>query len=624
MARPKRTDSRSRRRPALPVAAAGAAALLLSVMTSSRAGTPAASAPGDAAARWAPREGASWKPSSAERRRNSGTSFLPPVRTVSSGPQLPEPGRGVATIPTTDRPAVVEPPATVTAQDSPPPAYPEPAQNAPGDAAKGTDLATNDIGASVNVIPECETSIIDLMTALRLAEMSNPQIAIARTTIQQAVARQIAAKSLVLPHLRAGSNFHLHNGILQNSFGLMRKVNARSFYLGGGARTLAAETVGFPAVQIAVHLGDALYEPLAAKQLIFTRQFEAQATSQEIFLEVANRYLEIMSAEAELKALRQSEVELAEIVRLTAAYARTGVGKDSDMRRARTEALLVRVEEERAQERLVVASAELARVLHLDPSVQLRTPAGAIARVDLVDPQSLLPDLVSIAQRARPDLVARSSEIERRDILHRQTKSHPFFPDLLVNFSGGAFNGWTNRLDLVPQQFSPGWQPFLGRDDFDVLCFWTLDNGGVGNIVKTRQARNDRDLASLEWQRARALAERQVVEAYGRVQQTSEAIRLSEDRLAQAERGLQEEITRIRGAEGLPLEVLDSMNLLIQARNALIQATIAYDRAQFDLFVAIGQSPLCANFQDPASGTTPPEQAPAPAPAAVPAGKGVE
>jgi hypothetical protein len=48
---------------------------------------------------------------------------------------------------------------------------------------------------------------------------------------------------------------------------------------------------------------------------------------------------------------------------------------------------------------------------------------------------------------------------------------------------------------------------------------------------------------------------------------------------------------RSRNLEGLPIEVLDSVDLLVTARLAAIQAAIGFNQAQVRLFVALGQAP---------------------------------
>ncbi len=206
-----------------------------------------------------------------------------------------------------------------------------PRENAP--------LGPAQLDASVEIMPVREVFPIDLQTALRLAERENPSLGIARQAIQEATAQRLAALALALPHLRAGMNLHQHSGVLQTSFGLMRHVSSQSFYLGGGARTLAAESLAFPAVQIDAQVGDVFFEPLAANQLIASRNFDARAATNEIFLQVAQRYLDLMAAEAKLFAIQLSEQSMGDIVQSTTSFANSGAGREADAHRARTGSL---------------------------------------------------------------------------------------------------------------------------------------------------------------------------------------------------------------------------------------------------------------------------------------------
>jgi outer membrane protein TolC len=69
---------------------------------------------------------------------------------------------------------------------------------------------------------------------------------------------------------------------------------------------------------------------------------------------------------------------------------------------------------------------------------------------------------------------------------------------------------------------------------------------------------------------------------------------VSAERLDEAEAGLREELHRIEAGQGLPIELLDNLTRAVEARQAVIAAIAAYDRAEFRLFVALGQPPTCA------------------------------
>jgi outer membrane protein TolC len=452
-----------------------------------------------------------------------------------------------------------------------------------GDVAALRGLMRSDV-----LPPATEQRLIDLPTALQLAESANPTIALGRQAIVEAVAIQTGARGLLLPTLNAGSNYHLHQGVLQTSFGQIRNLNEQSIYVGGGAKTLAAETVAIPAVRIFSHLGDALFAPLSAGQTVCARTYDAAAIDNNTLLTVVQRYLELAMAEASLDAVHQGEDGFRSIVAATAAFAQTGQGREGDYQRARADALLLHALEQSLQERVAVKSADLSRVLHLDPAIRLRTQPGPLEMVQLIDPDYSVEALVDLAQTARPELAARTAEIAAADYRVRQEVTRPFLPVVSVGFSGGAFGGGSNRQDLgVPSFF----QTFGGRTDFDVMAVWSLQNLGFGNNAIQKRTCAERDQAIAARGRMANRITREVGDAYAQAETHKQRVALAEQRLRSAVAGAREELARTHGGEGLPIEALNSVRLLSEAGLALVEAIGGYDLAQFELFVAIGQTP---------------------------------
>jgi outer membrane protein TolC len=451
------------------------------------------------------------------------------------------------------------------------------------------ELAPNLTKAPPALPPPVEVYPIDLCTALRLAEADNPTIGISRQAIQEALANQLRANALLLPSLRAGTNFHRHLGVLQSSFGEIRHVESEALYVGGGSRTLAAETVAFPMIQVFSPLADALFEPLVARRLVAVRRNQSAATTNQMLLEVASRFLELVSAEAELGALRATEEDMNQVVQLTAIFAKAGRARAADASRARGEALLLHTQEQRAEERVAVASANLAELLNLDTAIRLQTPAQATGLLQLVDLHADLEALVLQAQSRRPEIAASAAEIARRQAQFRAEQFRPWLPTISVGYSAGTFGGGTNRVDLVPANSNFG--RFGSRADFDVIAWWTVQNAGVGNAALQNQRRAQRELATDEQLRLLNLVRREVVAAYGRTEAGRRRVDLARQRLESAEAGFRKDLRRIRGLQGLPIEILNSVERLGQARVALIQSLLEYNRGQFELFVALGQRP---------------------------------
>ena len=425
---------------------------------------------------------------------------------------------------------------------------------------------------------------IDLTTSLRLAEVENPQIAEARQRILEAAALRQGAYALLLPSFNAGTNYHGHTGNLQRSTGRILSLSEQSIYYGGGARTLAAESLAIPAVNIFSPLADATFEPLAARQNLERARFDASATANTILMEVATAYFDLVQAEVSLELRRETETESNEVARLTGVYAEAGQGRKADANRAATTLKLIQREVEAGEEEVGVASARLARRLHLDPSVRIRPMVALIAPIPLVDLSTPTEDLVRVALQRRPEMGARAAVVGVAETRLRQEIARPFLPTVWLGFSGGGFAGGSN---LVP--------PFIGnakgRTDFDVRVFWTLQNLGLGNLAIQRRRRAEIGEAIGEQSRMINAVRREVAAARGEALAAREQIEVTRRQLATSERGFREDLDRIRGTIGLPIELTNSLDLLSEARQNHLKAILNFNRAQVRLFVALGSPP---------------------------------
>ena len=56
-------------------------------------------------------------------------------------------------------------------------------------------------------------------------------------------------------------------------------------------------------------------------------------------------------------------------------------------------------------------------------------------------------------------------------------------------------------------------------------------------------------------------------------------------------RGFSEDLERIKEAAGLPIEVLNNLSLKADAEYAYLDAIVEYNKAHFELYVALGQPP---------------------------------
>ena len=124
-----------------------------------------------------------------------------------------------------------------------------------------------------------------------------------------------------------------------------------------------------------------------------------------------------------------------------------------------------------------------------------------------------------------------------------------------------------------------------------LVLYWTLRNLGVGNIALVNIARSRLRLSELREVEVLDRVRAEVAEAYARTHARFAQIATGEQAVRSSTNAFQEDLTRIKGREGLPIEVLNSATLLNTARQNLIRAIVNANEAQFRLFVALGQPP---------------------------------
>ena len=81
---------------------------------------------------------------------------------------------------------------------------------------------------------------------------------------------------------------------------------------------------------------------------------------------------------------------------------------------------------------------------------------------------------------------------------------------------------------------------------------------------------------------------REVSEAYSQVSHRAERITITQRAIQLAENSYQRNLSRIRDGQGLPLEALQSLRALEEARRAYLEAVIQYNQAQLRLQWSLG------------------------------------
>lgn len=467
----------------------------------------------------------------------------------------------------------------------------------------------------VPLFESVEVSPIDLATALSLVDVQNPEYLLAQQLVVEAVAERQLAAVQILPTLNLGTSYDGHTGNLLQSSGNVLQVKRNSLYVGAGASAIAAGTVNIPGVVWTLNVSEAIYDYWGSQQLVIQREHETVAARNELGLRVSMAYLDLLEAEAERAIAVKVRDEAFEVAKITDAYSKTGQGRHADAERAATE-LRSREADILDQEGAAFrASARLSQLLSFESNVRLHATDNWIVPHPIVPDPIPLEELLAIAILQRPELQAQQAAIQRALLALDSAKLLPFSPNMITGFSAGTFGGGSNLVTAPTGSTTfgrsePRFGAFSGRTDFDVIAFWTLRNLGVGNRAMIDAARSRLRSTDLQQVVVFDQVRSQVAKAHTQVHARFAEIATAEQAVLAATDSWTEDLTRIRNKEGLPIEVLHSLRLLARSRLEYLQAIVEYNRAQFELYVALGQPPANVLVRQAGIETPPLENAP--------------
>lgn len=457
---------------------------------------------------------------------------------------------------------------------------------------------------------------ISLPVALRLALTSNLDIAQAREAIVQAEARLRRAEVMVIPNFNIGDAYNHHEGNIQKTEGNIEKVNRSSMFVGGGP-------------SLSFSSSEALFGPIAARQLTAAAGAGFQRVNQDTLLAIADAYLTVLRARRRIARINETLEQLTSeqpsplrgdskgMLPLIQAFVESGAKEaiPAELERVRVEVLRRRDEMVGARDDLRLATAELARLLRLDPAAPLEPIEDYRVPVPVpVDgwPERPLAELVEAAVRNRPELAENRALVAAARTRVRTANIRPFLPNASLTFNWGDFGGGPDinppRRGVTITTYGPGGElkHFNTRSDFDASLFWRLDNLGLGNRAEQREQRSLHRQAQLRELQVEDRVLTQVIQARELVQGWRERLDIAHAALFDAQgaptgpvfKSMRLSFVRIRGGEGRPLELLDSIRGLSDLLEAYGEAMTNYERAELRLLYALGL-PLQALWQHP-------------------------
>lgn len=419
---------------------------------------------------------------------------------------------------------------------------------------------------------------MNLPSVLATIDGRHPIVGFAQWRVREAYAEFLQAKTLWLPSIRVGFGFHRHDGNYQASNGQIVDVDRNSFQYGLGVGATGAGTTAQPGLLAQFHLAEAIFQPKVTQKTAWARGHAANAARNRQLMTSAVAYYELVNAYQSKQILNESRSRLQGLAKITSDFAEAGEGLQSDADRVKTEVALIDGRVISADEQISVSSAHLARALSIDASCSIIPMDVNALPIHLLTATGDRGSLIGTALRTRPELKESQALVSAACDAYQQEKMAPFVPSVLLGFSTGGFGGGLNNsLANVDDRY-----------DFDALMSWQLRNLGFGE--KAARQRRTAQIQQAKYAKLRVMDDvaADVNEAAAQVEYRQRLLGVTQSAIASARDSYERNLERIRDGQGLPIEVLQSVQALEVSQQAYLDAVIAYNQAQLRLQWALG------------------------------------
>jgi outer membrane protein TolC len=425
---------------------------------------------------------------------------------------------------------------------------------------------------------------INLATALRLADARPLVVAAAQASVETAAAQLEHARVLWLPNTYLGASEYAHLGGSAGNSGTEFTNSRNQLMLGGGVTAVFATT-------------DAIFTPLASRQVLRSRQIDLQTARNDALLQTAEAYFRVQEARGRLAGAQDAVEKGKELAKKIQALGK-GLTPPIEADRARAE--LAELEQTAAADRgdWMVASADLTRVLRLNPTAAVAPLEPAYLKVTLIPVGEPVDALIPVALTTRPELASQQALVQATLLRLKQERMRPLIPSVLLMGNpvpaapGGYLMGGAFTSSVSGQS-----NPWAGRLDPSVQVVWEMRNLGLGNRALVRERRAEQKQSLIELLRVQDMVAAEVAQAHAQV--AAAAIKATKAEIAVKEswetyqgnfKGLGE-TTRFGDTLVLvtrPQEAVAALTMLHRAYDNYFTAINDYNRAEFRLYRALG------------------------------------
>lgn len=409
-------------------------------------------------------------------------------------------------------------------------------------------------------------SEIDLPTVLRLSGAQNLDVQIARARLSEAKANRKSAVEQFLPWFAPGIAYHRRDGMAQAvPAGTVTDTHFDSYAPGA---TISGQLV----------LGDAIYESLAAKQLVLASAQALETQRLDSTLSAVQSYFDLTKAKAIADVLRDAVGISQDYQNQLHEAVGAGIVFKGDELRVQTQTQNYQISLRQALEQQRARSVALCQVLHLDATIELTPVKTDLVPLMLFPTNAALDSLVQKALQQRSELKQSIALTAAARDAKNGAIYGPMVPTLGAQLFAGGFGGGHDN--------GPG--NFGAAQDYQLALSWRIGPGGLFDFGRQDARKARLSVAELNDTKLKDAIVAEVVARQNNVQSLLEQITLAEAKAATASEMLRLTHERKQFGVGIVLEDIQAQQEFTKARSDYLSAIAEFNKAEYALNRVVG------------------------------------
>ncbi len=237
-----------------------------------------------------------------------------------------------------------------------------------------------------------------------------------------------------------------------------------------------------------IALTDAIFEPLAARQMLTSQRWNIQTAKNDALMMTADAYFRVHQYRGMYAGGLYCVERGQDLIQRIGELSRDLVPA-VEVDRAKNLVADLEQQATSAREYWRINSAGLTQVLRLDPRAVVVPLEEDHLQITLIDPKRGLDDLMPIALTNRPELASHQAIVQAMIAHIRREKMRPVLPSLLINgFQTPGEQIQAGIFGLGPNSSLNQW---TGRADLSYQFLWELDAFGIGNVARIKEQRGE-------------------------------------------------------------------------------------------------------------------------------------